>query len=973
MIIVGVEEEVDPMLDPVLEKQVQFKGRSKFIVIADKQVSLSDEFTMYFITRLPNPHLTPELQAKTTVVDFTVTMKGLEEQLLGRVIAKEQKALEELLNQVLEEVNANTKALLSLDALLLERLTSNTGNLLDDAELIGVLANTKAKAAEVKDKLNAADDTKRSINEKREQFRPVATRGSVLYFAIVEMSQVNVMYQTSLSQFVELFMKSMDSAEKSTLASKRVAKIIEAMTYIVYRYINRGLYEEHKLLFVFIVTVKILVTAGLLDPSDVSLFLRGGAALDINSVKKKPSWVVTPDAWLNVIQLADHSPFYRALPDNIMRSEAVWRRWYEDNEPERLEIPDFHTMLTENKEIGPWLRLLLVRSLRTDRTLLVVRDFVRQTEQMGERFVEPVTDTIESIFNDMTAGVPVIFLLSMGADPTDAIEALSKKKKQTVQCVSLGQGQEIVAIKAINAAAVNGTWVLLQNCELGLGLMEQMEDLLIKMRETLAPEFRLFITAQPHPKFPLGLLQMCTKVTNEPPMGLQAGVMRSYTTMVDQDRLERIENPMWRQLCFAMCFLHSIVQERRKFGALGWCVPYEYNNGDLSACIMFVEKHLYGGQVSWPTVQYMVSEVQYGGKITDNLDRRLFNVYAEKWIAPEVLAPDFTYNPEAPIAKIPGNFTYRVVDFPDTESYRKYASSMPEIDSPEIFGLHPNADLTFRVKEANRMLTTMGETQPKQASSGTGKSREETVMEKATEMLSKLPEDYVEEDYKVKIARRLGAEQPLSIFLFQEIQRLQRVIAKVRSTLHVMQQAIRGEVVMTSELMDALLDIFVARVPGTWLRTPGGDEFSWMLPTLGVWMASLDERHKQCYSWLNTGRPNTFWMTGFFNPQGFLTAMKQEVTRANAKNKWSLDDVTYDTTVMSEFMKVEQVCARCGARASRAGASRIARCRCGRGPRRATACTCTACSSTALGGTRRRARSWSLNRRSCSLRCPCCG
>merc|ERR1719223_590045 len=112
-------------------------------------------FMAYFITRLPNPTFSPELQAKTTVVDFTVTQKGLEEQLLGKVIGREQKALEEQLAQVLEEVNSNTKSLLALDASLLERLTSNTGNLLEDEELIGVLANTKAKAAEVTLKLIA--------------------------------------------------------------------------------------------------------------------------------------------------------------------------------------------------------------------------------------------------------------------------------------------------------------------------------------------------------------------------------------------------------------------------------------------------------------------------------------------------------------------------------------------------------------------------------------------------------------------------------------------------------------------------------------------------------------------------------------------------------------------------------------------------------------------------------------------------
>ena len=88
-----------------------------------------------------------------------MTQKSLEEQLLGKVIGREQKALEDQLNQVLEEVNSNTKALLQLDAMLLEQLTSKDGNLLEDEELIGVLGNTKARAVEVKSKLTAADET----------------------------------------------------------------------------------------------------------------------------------------------------------------------------------------------------------------------------------------------------------------------------------------------------------------------------------------------------------------------------------------------------------------------------------------------------------------------------------------------------------------------------------------------------------------------------------------------------------------------------------------------------------------------------------------------------------------------------------------------------------------------------------------------------------------------------------------------
>lgn len=912
LIITGVEEEIDPLLDPVMEKQFIIKGKRKSVNVSDKMMDYDDKFKLYFITRLPNPNFSPELQAKTNVVDFTVTQKGLEEQLLGKVIAKEQRALEDQLNSVLEEVNMNTKALMALDASLLERLTSNTGNLLDDEELVGVLANTKAKAAEVNIKLSAAADTKTSIAEKREQFRPVATRGSVLYFSIVEMSGVNCMYQTSLSQFLVLFMESMDKAEKATLASKRVNNIIDCMTYLVYRYINRGLYEADKLTFVLLVTFKILISAGHLRQMDLVLFLRGGAALDVDSVKKKPFSWLSNEAWLNAVELSQSQKFYANLLNDMQANEPMWRRWFEDNEPESLNIPIYEQKIIDAGVLGPFYKLSLVRSLRMDRCLLVSKWFIRNTPEMGPSYVEPVTDTIESIYEGMTAGTPVIFLLSIGADPTESIESLARKRKLPPPAVvSMGEGQEPVAIKAMQSGAANGTWVLLQNCELGLELMVQMEEFIEKLRENMDANFRLFITALPDENFPLGLLQMSTKVTNEPPAGLKAGILKSYNIVVDQDRLERVEQgaAQWRQLLFALCFLHSVVQERRKFGSLGWNIPYEYNTGDLTACILFLEKHLYNGSISWPTFQYMVCEAQYGGKITDSLDRRLFKTYTQVWLNSSTCQDGFSFNPKQPILKISGNFSYSVHNYENIGQYHSYIKGFPEVDSPEIFGLHPNADLTFRVKEVNALFTTLGETQPKGGGGGgDGLSAEEIVSAKAQELLSRMPEKYIEEDYKSKIQKLGGLAVPLNIFLYQEIQRLQSVLSKITYMLQQLRLAINGEVVMTEALQQCLDAIYDAKVPKSWLFTVAGDEFSWILPTLGLWFSSLLLRDEQYRNWLSNGRPNSYWLTGFFNPQGMLTAMKQEVCRKHQKdaNKWILDEMIYHTEV-THYDRVESL------------------------------------------------------------------
>ncbi|CAN0327606.1 unnamed protein product, partial [Laminaria digitata] len=81
-------------------------------------------------------------------------------------------------------------------------------------------------------------------------------------------------------------------------------------------------------------------------------------------------------------------------------------RWYEDNEPESIAIPDYENRILEQVSIGPFYKLLLVRSLRMDRTILTCKEFVRNTAEMGPPFVEPVTDTIEMIFDEMVGAMP---------------------------------------------------------------------------------------------------------------------------------------------------------------------------------------------------------------------------------------------------------------------------------------------------------------------------------------------------------------------------------------------------------------------------------------------------------------------------------------------------------------------------------------------------------------------------------------
>ena len=201
------------------------------------------------------------------------------------------------------------------------------GNLLDDTELIDVLATTKQTSQDVAEKLDNASETNSKINEACEEFRPVAHRATLIYFLIAEFSVVNCMYQTSLAQFTDLYELAIDQSDKATMPSKRIQNIIDYMTYEIYLYIQRGLFERHKLLFALMMANKVMQSAGSIKAAEVDVFLKGGGALDITSVRKKPKDWIPDNVWLSIIALSQMDSF-RDLPDSVFRNDGLWKQWY---------------------------------------------------------------------------------------------------------------------------------------------------------------------------------------------------------------------------------------------------------------------------------------------------------------------------------------------------------------------------------------------------------------------------------------------------------------------------------------------------------------------------------------------------------------------------------------------------------------------------------------------------------------------
>lgn len=732
-------ENYDPILNPVLNREVRKTAGRVLISLGDQDIDLSPSFSIFLSTRDPTIEFPPDICSRVTFVNFTITKSSLQSQCLHRILKTERPDIDEKRSDLLKLQGEFHVRQRQLEKSLLQALNEAKGRILDDDYVISTLERLKHEADDIARKSAETDRVIEEVDSVSQLYNPLSIACSSIFFTMERLNQVHPLYHYSLDFFFTILDEVLNknpALEGVSSKTKRLDIIKNSLFENIYKRVTRGMLHEDWIVFAMLLSrihLKLFVTERSFD-KELDYYLRNRKisvklatdlatkALTIAKQEQQQQATFVPLAWLSSKQnqclesLSQSNLLeFRTIHQHICEKEINIKEWLDLTTPE-LNVPTLWTVQTQAQTqqtvsavdscVDAMRKLIVIQALRPDRIPAMTKIFVQSV--LGPKFVEAAETDVRLdrvVEREIKSSTPILLCSAIGYDASGKVDDLAAQESKSITSIAMGSSEGFnQAEVAINTAAKTGKWVMLKNVHLAPQWLVQLEKKLYSLEPHSS--FRLFLTLEINPKISVNLLRAGRVFVFEPPPGIKANLQRTFNA-IPPARMMRVPNER-SKLYFLVAWFHAIVQERLRYKPLGWSKLYEFNESDLKVAISTLDtwldsvaqgrNNIAPEKIPWTAIQTLFGDCIYGGKVDNIFDHRLLKSFLRKFFTQNSFEPNFVLANNSQFASTPTQSSCDHIDVIIPEGIRRdeFVAWIDALDakshSPTWLGLPPNAE-----------------------------------------------------------------------------------------------------------------------------------------------------------------------------------------------------------------------------------------------------------------------------------------
>ncbi|CAI5714683.1 unnamed protein product [Hyaloperonospora brassicae] len=940
-LLVHEVENIDPILNPVLNRELYKTGGRVLIRLAGEEIDYSPDFRLFLITRDPSCRFSPDVCSRVTFVNFTVTMSSLESQGLSILLRSEQPEAEEKRNNLLKLQGEYQAKLRELEDSLLQQINNVQGNILDDDRVINALESMKAEAAQITQQVIETETTMAIVEAATNRYRPLARASSRLFFALENLSSVHFLYQYSLDFFLSLLSKVLSQPSEGG-ETARLASVSTELFVELARRVSRGLAESDKLMFALRLSQIYLeleqqstadANAAMNDglafdgptDEDVNLLLGSASAFsnyDTGATQRTELEQLLPafsTTEMNQLLRLMRLPTFKHLETHVRGHAAEWNAFVKAPLAEDVVPAEWDTeyaIASASPRLAAFRNMIIIHFLRPDRIMFASEQYIKLVFTASFPWRGDI-ELSKNVEDDTQAARGVLLCSTTGFDPSAQIDELAAAQRKKYSSVSMGSPEGFdAAEKGLNTALKHGSWLLLRNVHLCPSWLVSVEKKLYNARDSVHPNFRLFLTSEINPNLPVNLVRMCDVFVFEPPSGMKMSMVRTLDTVT----AERMNcSPAERaRLYLLLAWFHALVHERLRFVPIGWSKTYEFSQSDFRGACDVIDRwvdsvacgraHVAPDSIPWTAIRTTLKESVYGGRVDNTFDRELMDTLLE-----HVFTAASYENTFELVASDNGKNNGLVIAEGKTKAqFMDWILSLPSTNPPSWMGLPRSAETMVLISHGVRMLRNLqimqdfygsesgddnaGAEDESKMVIGTAAVDGEDVRPKWIQDLDRRVGVWLqlfpsEEELPVPAVRdAVHFGNPVYRCMFRELELGAAFLGNVGGLLRTVQQVCAYKAKPSNEVREAMGTLYREQVPERWKQLYHvSDGLS-----LSEWLTDFSRRIHQLKELAQVAptdilqKAGGIWLGGFFSPEAFVTAARQS---AAADLGCSLDEL----------------------------------------------------------------------------------